>query len=85
MSELDEYVWVGADYRLLKEAEKALIKRGRKSLKTNGDSQLVYIDHPDLMSVSYGDSNAQGQPFGRSKRKQRTKPTNYTPPKKKRK
>lgn len=72
-----EYVWVGAEYRLLKESEKALIASGRKSLKTNGKSELVYIDSPDA-GQGKGDNHANMYIPGRKR------PTNYTAPKKKR-
>ena len=78
MSELEEYVWVGTEYRLLTDQERALIKSGRKSLKTNGKSQLVYIDHPDH---GYGKADNADNMYIPG----RKGPTNYTKPKKKRK
>jgi hypothetical protein len=73
-SELEEFVWVGTEYRLLTVAEKARIKTGRKSLKTNGKSQLVYIDSPDSIDMDTG-----------VYRKNRSRGSNFTPKKKKRK
>lgn len=73
-SELEEYVWVGAEYRLLTDGEKARIKSGRKSLKTNGKSQLVYIDSPDSINMDTGEF-----------KKSRSRGTHLTPKKKKRK
>jgi hypothetical protein len=66
--------WVGSEYRELTDKEMYEISRGRKSLKTNGKSEYVYIDHPDLHT-----------PEGVKTKPRRKRGTNFTPPKKKRK
>jgi hypothetical protein len=67
--------WVGNEYRELTPSEEALIKEGKKSLKTNGRSEYVFIDHPDS---GKGTNPADGYI-------KRRRQTNFTPPKKKRK
>lgn len=69
--------WVGLEYRELTNDEMAMIDRREKTLKTNGASEYVFIDHPDREGY-----NQSGYIIPKFRRRH---PTNYTPPKKKRK